>query len=87
MSLIIVHREVETTTTEFQEVYFTTADINALFPYHSFNEVCDIVRMKDHPDNQWITDRILNDHHKNLQGTLIDLSEHKSVKSARIDIL
>lgn len=84
---LIVMRDVEIVTTEFQEVYFTNADLNALFPHHSVNEIKDILQMADHPDYRYVTTTIMNDHHRNIKGILNNLSEVKKTLNATIEIV
>ena len=88
MTVIVIQREVETVTSEWQEVYFTAKDINALLPYHSPNEVKDILNMgPDHPDYEYISKTLINDHHRALQGVVMSVSEKKNVLASRIETL
>jgi len=88
VSIIVIQREVETVTSEFQEVYFTSKDINALLPYHSLNEVKDILAMgPEHPDYDYISKTLINDHHRALQGVVLSVSEKKNVIASRIETL
>lgn len=88
MTVVIVQREVETITTEWQEVYFNDTDLMALFPYHSVNEIRDIIRFgSDHPDYDYVTKTLVNDHHKSLKGTLLNIKEDKRIIAAHVEAL
>ena len=88
MTVIVMQREVETVTTEWQEVYFQPKDINALLPYHSPNEVKDIIRAgPEHPDYEYISKVLINDHHRSLQGVLLNITESKNVLASHIEAL
>ena len=84
--MITVQREVETVTTEFQEVYFKLQDINCLFPYKSAEEVKMILQMEEHPEHKMVRDTLINDNHHALTGILIDMAERTKTVAARIEI-